>query len=533
MLVGILIFSIIVCSLAYRHYGGFLSKHCQLDDTRVTPATEINDGVDFVPTKASIVFGHHFSSIAGAGPIVGPIMAAMYFGWGPTWIWILIGSIFVGGVHDFGSTLMSVRSGGKSIAETTCSLVGSKTGKLFMLFVALALIYVIIVFLDLTAKTFSETPAVATSSIWFVITAVIYGRMIFRSRLSASVSTWIMIPITFVGLFIGHHFPFMKLDHNTWGYLILGYCFVAAILPVNVLLQPRDFLSSTFLYAILVIGLLGVIFSDAPIVLPFFKGFHPEDTAMLMPFLFITVACGACSGFHSIVSSGTTSKQIIKESDIRRVGYGAMLVEGVLAVFALACIAVLSPAETKGMHPLAIFSQGAGVFMQSLHIPLEFGKEFALLAISTFLLTTLDTCTRLTRFIFEELIGVKNQTTRYVGTLLAVVLPGLFAFQTFNGQPAWKAIWPMFGATNQLLAALALVTFVVYLKSKKLSYAFALIPAVVMIIMPMWALASKFLNGLSGPLLLPVLSGVMFVLGLFLVVMSFKYIFSKKEDSVL
>ena len=171
--------------------------------------------------------------------------------------------------------------------------------------------------------------------------------------------------------------------------------------------------------------------------------------------------------------------------------------------------------------------------MQSLHIPLEFGKEFALLAISTFLLTTLDTCTRLTRFIFEELIGVKNQTTRYVGTLLAVVLPGLFAFQTFNGQPAWKAIWPMFGATNQLLAALALVTFVVYLKSKKLSYAFALIPAVVMIIMPMWALASKFLNGLSGPLLLPVLSGVMFVLGLFLVVMSFKYIFSKKEDSVL
>ncbi|MEC8779467.1 MAG: carbon starvation CstA 5TM domain-containing protein, partial [Verrucomicrobiota bacterium] len=242
---------------------------------------------------------------------------------------------------------------------------------------------------------------------------------------------------------------------------------------------------------------------------------------MLVPFLFITVACGACSGFHSIVSSGTTSKQIKRESDVRRISYGGMLVEGVLAVFAMGCVAVLTISEREtGGTPVGLFAAGAAKFFGAVGIPTNLGAEFAMLAISTFLLTTLDTCTRLTRFLIEELFAWRNETSRYLGTLLALVLPAILVFQQFpaaNGslQPAWKAIWPLFGATNQLLAALALLTFVVFLKASKVGYGFALLPAVVMMVMPMIALAlMAWEHGLGS--LIGGTSGAMFLLGFFL-----------------
>jgi carbon starvation protein len=494
MLAFILLSSCLICFLAYRFYGIFLSRRCQLDDGVATPAVEKEDGVDYSPTRASVLFGHHFSSIAGAGPIVGPILAAMYFGWGPTWVWILIGAIFVGGVHDFGSTLMSVRNGGRSIADTMKSLVGDGVGRIFMLFVILALIYVIVVFLDLTANTFTKQPAVATASGWFIVVAVVFGLLMKSQRFSLGQLALFFFPLTFAGLAVGHYFPMIEMGKEVWVWATLIYCFVAAVLPVGLLLQPRDFLSAGFLYAILLLGVVGMLMTGETIQMPAFTGWESEKLGMLVPFLFITVACGACSGFHSIVSSGTTSKQIIKESDVRRISYGGMLVEGVLAVFAMGCVAVLTLSEREaGGTPVGIFATGAAKFFAAVGIPVSLGAEFAMLAISTFLLTTLDTCTRLTRFLIEELLAWRNQASRFGGTLMALVLPGILVFQEFPGadgamQPAWKAIWPLFGATNQLLAALALLTFVVFLKASKVGFKFALLPALLMILMPMLAL---------------------------------------------
>jgi carbon starvation protein len=536
MLAFILIISCVLCWLAYRFYGNFLSKRCGLDDDRKTPATMQEDGVDYVPTRASVLFGHHFSSIAGAGPIVGPILAATYFGWGPTWAWILIGAILVGGVHDFGSTLMSVRNRGKSIAETMRGLVGEGTGKLFMLFVVLALIYVIIVFLDLTAGTFQKQPEVATASMWFIVTALAFGWVLLRKVAPLSKAVWLFIPLTFAGLAVGHYFPAPVWDKQTWVYLTLSYCFVAAILPVNVLLQPRDFLSAGFLYAILGFGLVGMLFANEPMQLEAYLGWESEKLGMMVPFLFITVACGACSGFHSIVASGTTSKQICRESDVRRIGYGSMLVEGVLAVFAMGCVVVLTTAERKvvGGSPVGLFAAGAAKFFAAVGIPSTLGKEFAMLAISTFLLTTLDTCTRLTRFLIEELFDWRNEASRYVGTLLALVGPAILVFQTFPGPdgspvPAWRAIWPLFGATNQLLAALALLTFVVFLKASRVRYGFALLPAVLMIVMPMAALI-MMIQQYGVDTLIGGVAAVMFALGTFLMVMSWRSLVGKQSE---
>ena len=527
MLATILIVSCVLCWFAYRFYGNFLSKRCGLDDDKETPASAQEDGVDYVPTRASVLFGHHFSSIAGAGPIVGPILAATYFGWGPTWAWILVGAILVGGVHDFGSTQMSVRNRGKSIAETMRGLVGDGTGKLFMLFVVLALVYVIIVFLDLTAGTFQKEPAVATASTWFIVTALAFGWVLLRKVAPLGKAVWLFIPLTFAGLAVGHYFPAPVWDKETWVFLTLSYCFVAAILPVSVLRQPRDFLSAVFLYAILGFGLVGMLFANDPMQLDAYLGWESEKLGMMVPFLFITVACGACSGFHSIVSSGTTSKQIRRESDVTRIGYGSMLVEGVLAVFAMGCVVVLTTAEREaGGSPVGLFAAGAAKFFAAVGIPVSLGKEFAMLAISTFLLTTLDTCTRLTRFLIEELFDWRNEASRYLGTLLALVGPAFLVFQTFPGPagsplPAWRAIWPLFGATNQLLAALALLTFVVFLKASRIRYGFALLPAVLMIVMPMTALV-MMIRQYGFDTLIGGVATVMFVLGSFLMVMSWR-----------
>ncbi|MGB0333963.1 MAG: carbon starvation protein A [Opitutales bacterium] len=532
MLPAILLSSAVIFFFAYRIYGAFISKRCGLDDTIKTPAIEKEDGIDYSPTRASVLFGHHFSSIAGAGPIVGPILAATYFGWGPTWAWILIGAIFVGGVHDFGSTFMSLRHGGRSIADVMKGLVGGRAGKLFLIFVLLALVYVIIVFLDLTASTFAKQPAVASASGWFILVAVLFGFLLRSDRFSLGNLALVFFPLTFLGLLVGHYFPAPLLSKELWISVTLLYCFCAAVLPVGLLLQPRDFLSAGFLYAILGLGAVGMLFAGESLQLPVFLGWESEKLGMLVPFLFITVACGACSGFHSIVASGTTSKQIRRETDARRVTYGSMLLEGVLAVFALACVAVLSVGEREsGGTPVGIFAAGASKFFYAVGVPAHLGVEFAMLAISTFLLTTLDTCTRLTRFLIEELFDWRNQASRYLGTLGALLLPALLVFQSFPGpdgsmQPVWKAIWPLFGATNQLLAAFALLTFVVYLRVQGTRHGFALLPAVLMIFMPMLALGwmtwSHGVNSLIGGTSL-----VMFILGCYLSLVSWKQVQSK------
>lgn len=512
--------------MAYGWNGSFLERRCGVDPDRVTPACEINDGVDYVPTRATVLFGHHFSSIAGAGPIVGPIIAASVFGWGPTWLWILVGSIFVGGVHDFGSTLMSLRYRGRSIVETCRRIVGETTGKIFLVFVMLALIYVVIVFLDLTAAGFVSQPAVATCSGWFVLAAFGFGLAVRHQGLSNKLVVPGFIALTYLGLAVGHFFPAPEMGKSFWVGAVLIYCYCAAILPVGVLMQPRDFLSATFLYAIMILGMAGVFVRGGGFELPLFTGFKPQDWQYLTPFLFITVACGACSGFHSIVSSGTTSKQIRTERDVKKVAYGSMLVEGLLAVFALACVGVAGGLEGG---PVAAFSRGAALFFNVLGVPEVFGVTFATLAVSTFLLTTLDTCTRLTRFLVEELFDWRGTGSRYLGTLLVLLLPAAAAFGTYTAPdgsvvPVWKAVWPLFGATNQLLAALALITFVVFLKSRRIAFGFALIPAALMVVMPIAALVLMAVQ--HGPAsLLGSISLGMVVLGLYVVVMSLRFVF--------
>ncbi len=526
MLFTLLALSALLLVLAYRFYGAFLERHCGIDPDRETPACEINDGVDYVPTRASVLFGHHFSSIAGAGPIVGPIIAAAAFGWLPTWFWIILGSIFVGGVHDFGSTLMSLRYRGRSITSTCRELVGETTGKLFLLFVVLALIYVIVVFLDLTVTGFINQPPVATASGWFIVVALLFGLTARRTGISYKIVVPVFVVLTYLGLVVGVQFPAPEMSKVFWTAAVLIYCYCAAILPVGVLMQPRDFLSATFLYAIMLLGVLGVFLYDGGFDLPVVTSFQPSELNYLVPFLFITVACGACSGFHSIVSSGTTSKQIRTESDVKKIAYGAMLVEGLLAVFALACIGVVGGIGEGG--PVATFASGTAVFFGTLGIPESVGLTFATLAVSTFLLTTLDTCTRLTRFLLEEFFEWRSQSSRYIGTLLVLVLPALAAFTTFTApdgtvMPAWQAVWPLFGSTNQLLAALALITLVVFLKHRGIAFGFALIPAAVMVGMPMTALV--LMVGQYGLFsLLGSVSCVMFVLGLYVTVMSMRFV---------
>lgn len=525
----LLLLSVFLFVFAYRFFGRFLEKRCKIDPEQVTPACELNDGVDYVPTRAAVLFGHHFSSIAGAGPIVGPIIAASLFGWLPTWIWIIVGSIFVGGVHDFGSTLMSLRYKGRSITATCCDLIGERTGKLFLVFVLLALVYVIVVFLDLTVVGFVEKPEVATASTWFIIVSVLFGRVIGRTRLPFRWVVPVFVLLTYFGLWVGVHFPMPTWDKSIWVALVLVYCFVAAILPVRVLMQPRDFLGATFLYAILLLGIVGLVAKQDDFKLPAYTSWRPQDWVYLAPALFITVACGACSGFHSIVSSGTTSKQIKTEQDVKRVSYGAMLVEGLLAVFALSCIGVSGSME--GGSPVATFANGCALFFGVLGIPSSIGTTFATLAVSTFLLTTLDTCTRLSRFLVEELFDWHNSCSRHLGTLIVLALPAIASFMTFNAPdgrtlPIWKAIWPLFGATNQLLAALALITFVVFLKDRRITCGFALLPTLLMLVMPIAALLLMVFQYGIFSLLGSVALGMM-LLGCYMVLASLKSIFPK------
>ncbi len=525
MLLSLLLLSALLLAVAYRLYGQFLEARCGMDPERETPACEINDGVDYVPTRASVLFGHHFSSIAGAGPIVGPIIAASVFGWLPTWIWIIVGSIFVGGVHDFGSTLMSLRYRGRSITATCRNLIGETTGKLFLIFVLLALVYVIVVFLDLTVAGFVNQPAVATASGWFILVALTFGLVARKSGISYKIVIPVFVVLTYLGLWVGVEFPAPTVAKEVWMAAVLVYCYCAAILPVGVLMQPRDFLSATFLYAIMLLGVVGLAVHGGGFELPVYTSFNPKDWSYMVPFLFITVACGACSGFHSIVSSGTTSKQIQTERDVKKVSYGAMLVEGLLAVFALACVGVSGGMEGG---PVATFARGSAVFFGSLGIPHDVGLTFATLAVSTFLLTTLDTCTRLTRFLVEELFDWRGAGSRYLGTLLVLVLPGAAAFGTFTAPdgsvlPVWKAIWPLFGATNQLLAALALITFVVFLKHRRIAFGFALIPAAVMVVMPIMALVMMVVQHGVNSMLGGIALGMM-LLGLYVTAMSLKFV---------
>ncbi|MGE5432796.1 MAG: carbon starvation protein A [Syntrophomonadaceae bacterium] len=503
MLTFIFVLAVFLFVLAYFFYGRFLDRRFNISDQNPTPSHTDYDGIDRVPAKKPVLLGHHFSSIAGAGPIVGPIIAAVAFGWLPALLWIILGSIFIGGVHDFSALAASIRHKARSIAEIAREHMSPLSFRLFLLFVWLLIIYILVVFTDLTATTFVQDKGVATSSILFMALAVGFGIFVYRMNVSVLKASLIFVPLVFVAAFMGgwipidvNAIPFLQnVDAaKTWGVILIIYCFIASTTPVWILLQPRDYLSSYLLYASVLSGLLGILFGGFAMQYPSFIGWEASQVGSLFPILFITVACGACSGFHAIVASGTSSKQINKESDVRTIGYGAMLIEGLVAVIAVITVAMIAnDGGLSSKPPLVIYGTGIGKFLGIFGVPMHLGYSFGLLALSTFILTTLDTATRLGRYIFEEIFSIKNPKYRYFSTLATIALPLVFLFVTFHDQQgnpvaAWKAIWPVFGVTNQLLAGLTFLVIFVWLKKEEKKAGFIVLPMVFMVVMTIWAL---------------------------------------------
>ena len=473
ILIILAIFSFI---LGYIFYGRFVANKLDIDPNRETPAHSMRDDVDYVPAKVPVLLGHHFASIAGAAPIIGPIIAAV-FGWLPVFLWIIFGNIFIGAVHDFTSLVASVRHKGQSIGKIIEEQSGQKGKQLFLIFAWATLVFIIAAFTILVAKTFVSTPAVATSSTLFIALAVLFGLSIYRMKTSLTVATIVGVVLLLICVWLGVKYPII-LSHESvqsqqmWSWILLIYIFIASVTPVWILLQPRDYLNSFLLYLVLFGAFAGILLNNPSIEFPAFTHITDAKLGAMFPILFVTVACGAISGFHSLVASGTTAKQLDNESDAKPVAYGAMLIEGLLAVIALITVAMLLKSDYTARvfseGPISLFSKGVGSFVEKLGIPLEIGITFAALAVSAFALTSLDTATRLGRFTFQEFFRSEKQsstqnflTNRFVATFLTTLPAGILALSG-----SYTAIWPIFGTANQLLAALALLAGSVWLAKK-------------------------------------------------------------------
>ncbi len=488
-------------AVAYVAYGRRLVGRLGVDDCRQTPAHTQADGVDYVPARPAVLLGHHFASIAGVGPIIGPIAAAA-FGWLPVLAWIVVGSIFAGGVHDMASLVASIRHGGQSVGHVIDRHVGRPARILFLLFSWSTLVLVIGVFTILVARTFVDAPQAGTSSALFIALAVAFGAAVYRRGANLAVATLVGVVLLGVCVYAGLLFP-LRFGFTHWTVILLVYVAVASVAPVWVLLQPRDYLSSFLLYGTTLAGLAGVLASGSRISYPALASFTDPQLGPLFPVLFVTVACGAISGFHSLVASGTTAKQLNRECDARLIGYGGMLIEAVVAVIALSTVVVLSRESyaASSKNPVALFAAGVSSWLVRFGVPQEGGVTFVSLALSAFALTSLDTATRLARFAFQELLGrgprsplpVHLAASRVGATLVSVVAGGALAFSG-----AWKAIWPVFGSANQLLAALALLAVTVWLARAGRPRAFVAIPFVFMLTVTLASLLSLAHRHLLG-----------------------------------
>ncbi len=511
----LLILGTLCFGAAYVFYGRYLQRLFGVDPSRATPAHTERDGVDYLPTRLPVLFGHHFASIAGAGPIVGPVLA-VYLGWGPVALWIIFGCIFIGAMHDFAALFLSIRNGGRSIGKVIEDQLGFGGRQIFLLFSWAALILVVAIFAILVAKTFVSQPAVATASLLFIAMAPVFGILVNRMRVALLPATLVFVPLLFVSIWLSTKIPLdlvawgLSADaaRNVWLVVLFVYAGVASVVPVWVLLQPRDYLNSYLLYAMMIAGFLGILVASPAFQMPAFVGWStlsPKgNVAHLFPILYVTVACGACSGFHALVSSGTTAKQLDSEKHMAPVGYGAMLVEGLLALMALASVAVLTReqymAGLGNSSPVVMFATGLSSFTVKIGLKPEVGMTFFALTIAAFLLTTLDTATRLTRFIWQELFlpreGEVVKPVRkweavfgnsFVATAIVVVLSGYLAFSGNANE-----IWPVFGASNQMLAALTLLVVTLYLVRKKANFWVALLPMLFMSTITVWALVLLF-----------------------------------------
>lgn len=544
-MLAIILGSATILSLAYWTYGPILVRLLQLDSKAKTPAFELRDDVDYAPLAPNELLSQHFSAIAAAGPIVGPILAGVMFGWLPALIWILVGSILIGGVHDFTALVASIRHKARSIAEVVRDHMSRRAFVLFLTFVWLALVYIIVAFTDVTAASFVGVQTlengqevtgagIASSSLMYLALPIIMGLLMRYAKMSVGLATVVFLPLVGLSIWAGQYMPVDmtamlktviptaddKLAHKTWDVILLIYCCIASVVPMWLLLQPRGHLGGYFLYIALAAGAVGLIFGVPTIEYTSFVGWTSAKGESLFPVLFITIACGACSGFHSLIASGTTSKQLRYETDARLIGYGAMLLEAMVAIVSLSCVMILartSPLIVNNAPPSLIYAQGIGSLLEkfagtvrglgwtSFNLSAQLTVSFALMAFTTFVYDTLDVCTRLGRYIIQELTGWHDAKGRWLGTLLTGGVPAFFVTQTIlgvDGKPAplWKIFWSLFGASNQLLAALTLLGVTVWLwRTRRAVWVLFVtgIPTVWMYTMSTWALVRMILANIK------------------------------------
>ncbi|GJM15951.1 MAG: carbon starvation protein A [Thermodesulfobacteriota bacterium] len=542
---------LILYFLAYRFYSKFLAdKIFRLSDDEVTPAHELNDGVDFVPSNKHVLFGHHFASIAGAAPIIGPAIA-VFWGWVPAIIWVVLGTIFMGAVHDFSALVISVREKGRSVGDLAGIIVSPRARTLFLLIVYFLIFFVIAVFAYAIASLFVAFPQSVLPVNFQIIVAVIIGFLFYKKGLPilwpsifALITLYAMI---WVGTIVPLEVPaILGSQIVTWILLLLAYSFIASVLPVWTLLQPRDYINGHQL--ILGLGLLfiGILIAHPEMQAPAINH-NAQGGVPLFPFIFVTIACGAISGFHGLVSSGTTSKQLNRMKDSRMIGYGGMLGEGTLAMVAtLAVAAGISKGEwlihyetwdqaTKS--GIINFVHGSSTFLDALHIPSVFGDTLISVIVISFAATSLDTATRIQRLILGELgtaYKIKPLKNRYVGAFLAVVpalLLALLAEAPAKGLGSGGfLLWPLFGATNQLVAGLTLLVATMYLWKTGRPVIYTLIPMVFLVIMTIAAMIWNFKVFANNPLLL-ILSAIILALSVWLLLEAyFAYVNQKKEQ---
>ena len=527
-----------LCALAlyavvYRLYARYLGRRIfALDPTAVTPAHAMKDGVDYVPCRKSILFGHHYASIAGLAPMLGPAIAVIW-GWLPGMLWVVLGTLFIGAVHDFGALVVSMRNKGLSIGKVAEDLIGHRAKAIFLLIILFLICLVMGVFIRTVAGLFTVGfyPESVFPTFFLIFVAMVIGWLVYKRNGNVGRLTLIGFGLMMASIAVGLMITRPDLGATPWVLLLLAYAFAASVLPVWLLLQPRDYLNSLLLYLGLGAAYVGFFLTAPAFAAPAINA-SPAEAPPIFPFVFIVIACGAVSGFHGLVSSGTTSKQIDKEPDAVPIGYGGMVGESLLGLMAvLACTAGFASPETWNEHyatwtsadtlagKMRAFIDGTAVFLTSLGIPMEVAQAFIALVAVSFALTSLDSGTRLLRYNIEEIAASLKITfiERYSASVIAIALIGFFAFYEINGQPAGLALWSLFGSTNQVLGALTLLTVTVYLRQKKANYWPYLIPMAFMMIVTLTAMVIDLQTyWAGGNVLLTFVAACIFLLSIWL-----------------
>lgn len=555
----IVLIGIVVLFAGYLFYGRWLAKKWGLDPKAETPAVKYEDGEDYVPSSKFTVFSHQFSSIAGAGPVTGPILASV-FGWVPVLLWLLIGGLFFGAVQDFGALYASVKNEGKSMGMIIEKYIGKAGRKLFMLFCWLFTLLVIAAFTDMVAGTFvgkgvadmaKETSyanaSAASISMLFIVAAIVFGVIQKHVKnMNEGVRAVIAIALL-VGMFaLGMHLPWYA-TKTAWIYIVMAYLFLASVMPMWLLMQPRDYMTTFMLLGMIIGAVVGVVVAHPTMQLNAYNGFNVGGN-YLFPTLFVTIACGAVSGFHSLVSSGTSSKTIRNEKDMPMVGYGAMIVESLLGIIALVVVGAVAVNGTKPEGtPFAIFSSGVAGFLEKLGLPVQLATVFMTMCVSALALTSLDSVARIGRMSFQELflgdttdtskmpVWQKILTNKYFATVVTLFFGYLL---TLGG---YTNVWPLFGSANQLLAALVLIALAVFLKTTGRTGWTLYAPMFIMLAVTFTALVQKtiaLVKNVAGGNATMLVDGLQFIVAILLMVLGvlvafscLKKLFTKKAEA--